>query len=57
MGHRQSLKPICACVLLAISSTIVSANPLDPTVVSGQASFATTGNTLTVTNTPGAIIN
>ena len=57
MGYRQSLKTICACALLAISSASVSANPLDPSVISGQASFSATGNTLTVTNTPGTIIN
>jgi filamentous hemagglutinin family protein len=35
----------------------VNANPSGPTVVHGSASFATSGNTLTVTNTPGTIIN
>lgn len=57
MRRCHSLKSISAGVLLALASATVSANPLDPTVVSGQASFASTGNTLTVTNTPGAIIN
>jgi filamentous hemagglutinin family protein len=33
------------------------ANPVNPTVVSGTASFSQTGNTLTVTNSNGAIIN
>src|SRR5574340_934043 len=51
------LKPAYAAVLLAFSVNSVQANPIDPTVVSGQTSFATTGSTLTVTNTPGAIIN
>src|SRR5574340_173279 len=51
------LKPAYAAVLLAFSVNSVQANPIDPTVVSGQASFATTGSTLTVTNTPGAIIH
>ena len=36
---------------------VVHANPTGPAVANGAASFATTGNTLTVTNTPGAIIN
>ena len=35
----------------------VHANPTGPTVAHGSASFATSGSTLTVTNTPGAIIN
>ena len=33
------------------------ANPIGGAVVNGQASFNTSGNTLTVTNTPGTIIN
>ena len=35
----------------------VHANPTGPSVASGAAGFSTSGNTLTVTNTPGAIIN
>ncbi|MBY0267335.1 MAG: hemagglutinin, partial [Burkholderiales bacterium] len=35
----------------------VYANPNAPTVVHGQASFSAQGNTLTVTNSPGAVIN
>jgi filamentous hemagglutinin family protein len=50
-------KLIYTCVLLALASQVVWANPVNPTVVNGQANFATTGNALTVTNTPGAIIN
>lgn len=33
------------------------ANPLGPQVVNGQATFSNQGNMLSVTNTPGAIIN
>ena len=33
------------------------ANPINPTVISGAATFAASGKNLTVTNTPGAIIN
>ncbi len=33
------------------------ANPVGPQVVNGQANFVTQGNTLSITNTPGAIIN
>src|SRR5271165_3333244 len=33
------------------------ANPTNPTVVSGTAGFGSSGNTLTVTNSPGAVIN
>jgi len=42
-------------VLLGIGSAF--GNPVDPTVVSGSASFETAGSTLNVTNTPGAIID
>jgi len=55
--HQFRLKPAYAAVLLSFTVQNAGANPLDPTVVSGQASFAASGNTLTVTNTPGAIIN
>lgn len=51
------LKPVCAAVLLVFSVQTAQANPIGPTVVNGQASFATAGNLLTVTNTPGTIIN
>lgn len=50
------LKPMCAAVLLAFSVN-ASANPNGGAVVSGSASFNTNGNTFTVTNTPGTIIN
>jgi filamentous hemagglutinin family protein len=45
---------------LAVSSCfagVAQANPGGASVVSGSASFASSGNTLTITNTPGAIIN
>ena len=58
--RRQSqhrLKPVYAAVLLAFSMQTAQANPVGGSVVNGSASFATSGNTLTVTNTPGTIIN
>ena len=45
---------------LAVSAAFgasVHANPSGQSVASGSASFAVNGNTLSVTNTPGAIIN
>src|SRR5579863_6078904 len=45
---------------LAVASCfagLVHANPGNPTVVSGSATFKTSGNSLIITNTPGAIIN
>ena len=38
-------------------ATAVMANPMAPVVVNGQATFNAAGNTLTITNTPGAVIN
>jgi filamentous hemagglutinin family protein len=58
--HKQSqhrLKPGYAAVLLAFAVQTAQANPIGGSVVNGQANFSTTGNTLTVTNTPGTIIN
>ena len=58
--HKQSqhcLKPVYAAVLLAFAVQTAQANPTGENVVNGQANFSTTGNTLTVTNTPGTIIN
>ena len=43
--------------LVAMAACGAIANPQAPQVVTGQASFATNGATLTVTNSPGAIIN
>lgn len=50
---RRKLLPvlIAGCVGSAL------ANPLGPQVVNGQASFSQQGNTLSITNTPGAVIN
>ena len=47
-------------IWLAVAScfaTAVHANPTGPSVVSGAATFDAVGKNLTVTNTPGAIIN
>lgn len=54
---RHRLKPVYAAVLLAVSIQAAQANPTGGSVVNGSASFSTSGNTLTVTNTPGTIIN
>jgi filamentous hemagglutinin family protein len=50
------LRPLAALIAAAAAGTLF-ANPQGGQVVSGQASFAQNGKTLTVTNTPGAIIN
>lgn len=46
-----------AFLWLCFSSPSLNANPEGGTVVSGSASFDQQGNSLTVTNTPGTIIN
>ncbi len=47
---------VAACFSAAIVNP-AQANPTNPTVVNGAAKFTTTGNLLSITNTPGAIIN
>src|SRR5687768_12591590 len=42
---------------LGVSALLAHANPNAPTAVNGKATFTTQGNTLTVKNTPNAIIN
>ncbi|MDD5301090.1 MAG: filamentous hemagglutinin N-terminal domain-containing protein, partial [Gallionella sp.] len=54
---RFHTKQICISLVLALATNNAHANPIGAAVVNGQASFATKGNTLTVTNTPGTIIN
>src|SRR4051812_46612185 len=50
--RRASVLAVAACF-----SGAGLANPVSPNVVSGQATFAQFGKTLTVTNSPSAIIN
>ncbi|MFZ3253764.1 MAG: filamentous hemagglutinin N-terminal domain-containing protein, partial [Syntrophales bacterium] len=52
---RQIAVTIALAGVLAVSQA--RANGTDPTVVAGQASFSTLGNSLSITNSPGAIIN
>jgi filamentous hemagglutinin family protein len=49
------LAPLAAAVAWACAS-LCAANPNGPNVVSGQATVSANGKTLTVTNSPGAII-
>jgi filamentous hemagglutinin family protein len=61
LKHGDSFKPklialsVAACFSLSAAQT--SANPTGGTVTSGSASFSTSGNSLTITNTAGTIIN
>src|SRR5688572_32863040 len=50
-------KLLALAVASCFAAELAHANPASPTVTHGKATFATHGKTLTVTNTPGAIIN
>ena len=52
-----SVKVGAMAVAACFASQVVIANPSNPVVVAGSATFAQTGSTLTVTNSNGAIIN
>ena len=54
--HRSAPGLAVACTAALICVT-AAANPTGPTVVNGAVNFNTTGNTLTVTNSPNSIIN
>lgn len=51
------LKPIALALLALFTATAPQANPRNPTVAAGQASFSESNGVLTVRNSPGAIIN
>ncbi|MSQ52839.1 MAG: filamentous hemagglutinin N-terminal domain-containing protein, partial [Betaproteobacteria bacterium] len=50
-------KALVALVAACFALPEVHANPVGPQVVNGQASIAANGSTLSVMNTPGAVIN
>ncbi len=50
------LKTITTAIMAALP-WLAAANPVGPEVISGQVGFHQAGNTLTVTNSPGAIIH
>jgi filamentous hemagglutinin family protein len=54
---RRKLLPLLIACLGATAIGNVSANPVDPTVVSGTATFSQQGNLFSITNTPNAVIN
>ncbi len=53
---RFALRPIACCVMLACTDT-VWANPTGASLAAGAATFNTSGSTLQITNSPGAIIH
>lgn len=54
---QRCLKTVYAALLLSFAVQSSQANPVGGNVVNGSASFAASGNTLNITNTPGTIIN
>jgi filamentous hemagglutinin family protein len=55
-----TFKPSIAALAVAtcfLQASLVQANPTGAQVAAGSAQFNTTGNTLTVTNAPGTIVN
>ena len=56
-GKTFKRKLLTAAVMSCFASSTALATPTGGTVVSGSASIATSGSTMTVTNTPNAIIN
>lgn len=56
-GMRPKLLAAAVATCFAFGPQAALANPTGPTVVSGNASFAASGNALTITNSANAIIN
>src|SRR5258708_25861747 len=56
-ASRRSVVSLAVGAAFAASVSSLLANPSGPGVAAGSASFATSGNSLIITNTPGAIIN
>ena len=48
---------IAIAVAACFAARVACANPVGPVVVNGKATLLTSGNLLSITNTPGAIIN
>lgn len=54
----MTIKPTLMALSLAMAmATSAMAAPVNPVIVNGQVTFTQDGNTLTVTNSPNAIIN
>src|SRR4029077_21200439 len=56
-GNRLQRSVLAAAVAACFAAELAYGNPVGPVVVNGQAAFASQGKVLSVTNTPGAIIN
>src|SRR3954470_6160334 len=56
-GTYLRYKVVTLAVAAALGGEIARAAPVGPVVINGQVGFSQQGKTLSVTNTPGAIIN
>ena len=54
---RLKLQALAVASAFGSFASAVHGNPLGAQVVNGQATFNAAGNTLTITNSPGAVIN
>ncbi|MDO8788406.1 MAG: filamentous hemagglutinin N-terminal domain-containing protein, partial [Sulfuritalea sp.] len=57
LWRRKALAAAIAYAFACACAGYAQANGVGPTVVAGQASFSTVGKSLSITNSPGAIIN
>jgi len=57
LNAKRFVRRSCVAAVCCALAAPALGNPTGPTVVNGQATFQVNGKTLTVTNTPGAIIN
>ncbi|HLF38970.1 MAG TPA: autotransporter-associated beta strand repeat-containing protein, partial [Burkholderiales bacterium] len=55
--NRLQQRLITAAVAACFAAEVAYANPVGPVVVNGQVTFAQAGSALSVTNSPGSIIN
>ena len=56
-NHHLRRTAAALAVAACFSASVALANPSNPTVVHGTATFATAGNILNITNSQNAIIN
>src|SRR5690349_4651998 len=57
LGLTSKRKLLTLAVASCFATELAYANPTGPSVAQGQATIASQGNVLTVTNTPGTVIN
>jgi len=56
-GIRLQRRVIATAVAACFAAELAYANPVGPVVVNGQVTFAQSGSQLSITNSPGSIVN